>query len=138
MAPEPSESAFGEKFGTGRRYHLVERLTAGRRGSVKPEAFWRDKEYMPAPILKNLRAQASMAIRNCDFEDETYDAPLEEGEVLFRQGDPADALYVVVDGAVVPIAEEGAPKKLAIFEAGAFFGRMRTPLGQAGHGGSIL
>ncbi len=138
MAPEASESAFGEKFGTGRRYHLVERLTAGRRGSVKPEAFWRDKEYMPAPILKNLRAQASMAMRNCDFEDEPHDVSLEEGEVLFRQGGPADALYVVVDGAVVPIAAEGAPKKLAILEAGAFFGRKRTPLGQAGNGGSIL
>jgi CRP-like cAMP-binding protein len=49
---------------------------------------------------------------------------LEEDEVLFRQGDLADALYVVIDGAVVPIAEEGAPKKLAILEAGAFFGEI--------------
>ena len=79
-----------------------------------------------------------MAMRNCDFEDDTYDAPLEEDEVLFGQGDPADALYVVVDGAVVPIAEEGAPKKLASLETGALLGRMRTPLDQAGNGGSIL
>jgi CRP-like cAMP-binding protein len=51
-----------------------------------------------------------------------------EGEVLFREGDPADALYVVVDGAVVPIAEEGPEgeprKKLAVLEAGEFFGEV--------------
>lgn len=49
-----------------------------------------------------------------------------EGETLFRQGDRADALYVVVDGAVVPIAESDGPgspeTRLAVLEAGAFFG----------------
>ena len=49
---------------------------------------------------------------------------LDEGEVLFHQGDPADTLYVVADGAVVPIAEEDARKKLAVLEAGAFFGEI--------------
>ncbi|MCP5042289.1 MAG: cyclic nucleotide-binding domain-containing protein [bacterium] len=49
---------------------------------------------------------------------------LDEGEVLFRQGDPADTLYIVADGAVVPIAEEETHKKLAVLEAGSFFGEI--------------
>jgi len=49
---------------------------------------------------------------------------LHEGEVLFRQGDPADTLYIVADGAVVPIAEEKPRKKLAVLEAGSFFGEI--------------
>jgi CRP-like cAMP-binding protein len=51
-----------------------------------------------------------------------------EGEVLFRETDPADALYVVVDGAVVPIAEGGPEgetrRKLAVLESGEFFGEL--------------
>ncbi len=51
-----------------------------------------------------------------------------EGEILFRQGSPADALYVVADGAVVPIAEaadgESQRTKLAVLEAGDFFGEV--------------
>jgi cAMP-dependent protein kinase regulator len=49
---------------------------------------------------------------------------LDEGEVLFRQGDHSETLYVVTDGAVVPIAEEDPPKKLAVLEAGEFFGEI--------------
>ena len=49
---------------------------------------------------------------------------LEAGEILFREGDPADTLYVVVDGAVVPIAEEPTRKRLAVLEKGAFFGEI--------------
>ena len=46
------------------------------------------------------------------------------GEVLFRQGDPANSLYVVVEGAVVPIAEGERRRKLAVLERGAFFGEI--------------
>jgi len=41
---------------------------------------------------------------------------------LFHQGDPGDALYVIVEGAVVPIAEGEVRKKLAVLEEGDFFG----------------
>jgi len=49
---------------------------------------------------------------------------LEPGQVLFRQGDPANSLYVVVEGAVVPIAEDDRRRKLAVLERGAFFGEI--------------
>lgn len=49
---------------------------------------------------------------------------LEAGQVLFRQGDAADTLYVVVEGAVVPIAEHSRRRKLAVLERGDFFGEI--------------
>jgi len=50
---------------------------------------------------------------------------LREGEVLFREGDePADALYVIAEGAVIPIAESEPPRKLGVLEAGEFFGEI--------------
>ena len=51
-------------------------------------------------------------------------ASLTQGEVLFRQGDEANSLYVIVSGAVVPIAEGDRRKKLAVLERGAFFGEI--------------
>jgi CRP-like cAMP-binding protein len=52
---------------------------------------------------------------------------LAQGQILFRQGDPANALYLVVEGAVVPIAEgaEGeGRRKLAVIERGDFVGEI--------------
>jgi CRP-like cAMP-binding protein len=49
---------------------------------------------------------------------------LAAGHELFRQGDHADALYMVADGAVVPIAEGPVRKKLAVLERGDFFGEI--------------
>jgi len=49
---------------------------------------------------------------------------LEAGQVLFRQGDAANSLYVIVDGAVVPIAEGERRRKLAVLERGEFFGEI--------------
>jgi CRP-like cAMP-binding protein len=46
------------------------------------------------------------------------------GEAVFRQGDPADSLYVVAQGAVVPIAEGDPRRRLAVLEEGAFFGEI--------------
>ena len=45
-------------------------------------------------------------------------------QVLFRQGDPANSLYVVIEGAVVPIAEGERRHRLAVLERGAFFGEI--------------
>lgn len=49
---------------------------------------------------------------------------LKAGQVLFREGDAANSLYVVVDGAVVPIAEGDRRRKLAVLERGQFFGEI--------------
>ncbi|MCR9096011.1 MAG: cyclic nucleotide-binding domain-containing protein [bacterium] len=49
---------------------------------------------------------------------------LEPGQILFRQGDPANSLYVIVEGAVVPIAEGDRRRKLAVLERGSFFGEI--------------
>jgi CRP-like cAMP-binding protein len=52
---------------------------------------------------------------------------LAQGQILFRQGDAADALYLVVEGAIIPIAEgaEGeGRRKLAVIERGDFVGEI--------------
>jgi len=49
---------------------------------------------------------------------------LEAGKALFHQGDASNTLYVVVDGAVTPIAEGGARRKLAVIEQGDFVGEI--------------
>ena len=49
---------------------------------------------------------------------------LRAGQELFHQGDPAGALYVVAQGAVVPIAEEENRTRLAVLEPGEFFGEI--------------
>lgn len=49
---------------------------------------------------------------------------LSAGEMLFRQGDEANSLYVIFSGAVVPIAEGERRRKLAVLERGAFFGEI--------------
>ncbi len=49
---------------------------------------------------------------------------LQAGEVLFRQGDPGDALFVVAEGSVV-VHSEGPPRhELTRFGPGSFFGEV--------------
>jgi CRP-like cAMP-binding protein len=55
-------------------------------------------------------------------EVEILDLPA--GAVIFRQGDPPDRLYVVVDGAVVPIAEGVERTRMGVLESGSFFGEI--------------
>jgi CRP-like cAMP-binding protein len=47
---------------------------------------------------------------------------IDEGDLLFREGDSADCLYVVVEGAVVPVAEGPPRTRMAVLEKGEFFG----------------
>lgn len=49
---------------------------------------------------------------------------LAPGDEFFRQGDPADCLCVVVEGAVVPVAEEAQRARLGVLERGEFFGEI--------------
>ncbi|MEC4988815.1 MAG: mechanosensitive ion channel [Oscillatoria sp. PMC 1068.18] len=53
---------------------------------------------------------------------------LRESEVLFREGDPGDAFYIVLSGAV-EVYTEKINKKLAILGAGQFFGELALMLG---------
>jgi CRP-like cAMP-binding protein len=49
---------------------------------------------------------------------------LREGEILFREGDPSKALYVIVEGAVIPISERDNERHLNVLEEGQFFGEI--------------
>lgn len=49
---------------------------------------------------------------------------LADGDVLFRQGDPGDSLYVVADGGVAVISEGPPRQELTRMGPGAFFGEV--------------
>jgi small-conductance mechanosensitive channel/CRP-like cAMP-binding protein len=54
------------------------------------------------------------------------------GEVILRQGDPGDSLYVVRDGTVVvQIGVLGASKEIAMLGEGEFFGEMSLMTGES-------
>jgi small-conductance mechanosensitive channel/CRP-like cAMP-binding protein len=54
------------------------------------------------------------------------------GEVVLRQGDPGDSLYVVRAGSVaVQLGTNGAPKEVATLSAGQFFGEMSLMTGES-------
>ncbi len=77
------------------------------------------EQLLATPLFGSLDASSLR-----DVVEQVELVSLREGDVLFRQGDPADTLYVVAEGAVVPIAEEIPRKKLAVLEAGSFFGEI--------------
>lgn len=56
--------------------------------------------------------------------DGTERVQLDEGQTLFEEVDLGDALYVVAQGAVVPVARSGGgrSKRMAVLEEGSFFG----------------
>jgi CRP-like cAMP-binding protein len=48
-----------------------------------------------------------------------------DGQEVFREGDPGDALYIIVDGVASVVADDmGQPKPVAELTDGAFFGEM--------------
>ncbi|HEX4406354.1 MAG TPA: cyclic nucleotide-binding domain-containing protein, partial [Polyangia bacterium] len=54
------------------------------------------------------------------------------GEVVLRQGDPGDSLYVVRAGSVaVQLGADGARKEIATLSAGQFFGEMSLMTGES-------
>jgi len=54
------------------------------------------------------------------------------GEVILRQGDPGDSLYVIQSGKVgVRVDVPGAPREVATLEAGQFFGEMSLMTGES-------
>jgi predicted Zn-dependent protease len=133
---------------------------------------------MPAPTLKNLRAQASMAMRNCDFEDalatycelEVHEPdnptwPQRKAEIFEQQEIPDQAvaqfehaLVKAIDASNVRVAISickqilslapdprdaldplhAVIRRMADTRESQNAGRKRTPLDQAGNGGSIL
>lgn len=72
----------------------------------------------PIPLFSALDA-ASFA----ELLDRSRLRSFDDGETIFERGDSADALYVVVDGAVEVVVSPSAPP-VARLESGAFFGEM--------------
>jgi CRP-like cAMP-binding protein len=61
------------------------------------------------------------------------DRRYKEGQAIFRQGDPGDAMYLVFDGRVKIVSNDaqGQERVLAFTEAGGFFGEMALLTGEA-------
>lgn len=61
----------------------------------------------------------------------TVERVVPRGEVLFRQGDPGDAMYVVVRGAVRVLRDRGGvAEPVDVLESGDFFGEMALVSGR--------
>lgn len=86
----------------------------GQAGAASPE-----HKLAATPLFGTLDSDS---LRRIIASAETFE--LSESEVVFEQGDAPDALYVVLQGAVVAIAEGTPRKKLAVLEEGAFFGEI--------------
>jgi CRP-like cAMP-binding protein len=97
---------------------------------------------------RNLFAEQRLSSLEINFLTSlSREKKLKPGEVLFREGDPGDAMYVVLDGRVriskmIPGAGEEA---LAILERGDYFGEMalidrqlRSALAKAHDGGAVV
>jgi CRP/FNR family transcriptional regulator, cyclic AMP receptor protein len=68
---------------------------------------------MPEDVLTELSAQTTLR-------------ELERNELLFRQGDPSESLYVVADGriAIASQAGDGRETVIAVLEQGGLFGEL--------------
>ena len=66
------------------------------------------------------------------FADRVTEVRVSAGQAVFRQGDPGDALYLVVSGrAEVILEQEGVGKRVASLGAGDSFGEMALLSGEA-------
>ncbi len=80
-----------------------------------------DKRITEIPLFSGLNSQ-QLSILN----DITYVNDCSEGEILFLEGEPADALYVILDGEVkiIKVTAEGKEIILETMGKGDFFGEM--------------
>jgi hypothetical protein len=97
---------------------------------------------------KNLFSEQKLSSLEINFLTSlSREKKLAPGEVLFREGDPGDAMYVVLEGRIriskmIPGAGEEA---LSILERGDYFGEMalidhqpRSALAKAHEGGAVV
>ena len=61
-----------------------------------------------------------------DIVDETHDRDLQRGDIIFREDDPPDELYIVLSGriAIVNKSIDGRESMVALMEPGDLFGEM--------------
>ncbi|MEO5346296.1 MAG: cyclic nucleotide-binding domain-containing protein [Magnetococcus sp. YQC-9] len=61
-----------------------------------------------------------------DSEKPTLGKEYADGEVILREGEVGDSLYVILEGCVEVVIDDGGlePHRLAILEKDAFFGEM--------------
>lgn len=106
---------------------LDEVVETGAEAGVRPVALGPDPEA--AAVAERLLPRTSLF---SDLAPASFDQIVRavrlvrarEDTVLFREGDATDALYVVVDGAVVPCAERPVRRRLAVLQSGEFFGEV--------------
>lgn len=96
---------------------VVRASSAGERGAAAIAAVRRVADL--SPLVSVLDEEGRRILTE---GVEVVDVPADE--VVLRQGDSGDRLYVVVEGAVVPIAEGVPPKRLGCLEEGEIFGEI--------------
>ncbi|HKS39271.1 MAG TPA: FAD-dependent oxidoreductase [Blastocatellia bacterium] len=96
-----------------RTIYLMKLPGWGRR--LKVASSWTLDLFLPAELVE-LKLSGSMGITNEHFEP---------GEVVFRQGDVGDRLYIVISGQAEVVRDmDGTEIQLATVGAGEYFGEM--------------
>jgi CRP-like cAMP-binding protein len=90
----------------------------------EPRAVWGDLAatafVLASPLFKSLDEEAS-----ADLLRVAEAVEYRPGEVVVRQGEPGDDIFLVRDGsAAVSVAGEGTPRDVAYLDRGAVFGEL--------------
>jgi hypothetical protein len=103
---------------TPTQLQYIDNSDAGERSSEEFGVNFRSSEVLN--VWSDLPQQESGGI-----EAQLGNAAAEAGEVLVRQGGPADKFFIVVDGEVEVVREEdGSEQRIGLFGPGGFFGEM--------------